>query len=158
MRKLFMNAETGFRHRVWLGGIIGVCVIWTAGSILSANFSSYAEQRYRSILSQPAVLEAFAENDEALVQDVAHRYHLQYQRVTAGEVVFRSQEWLPEISLIIAVSRPQKNVLMQDVLVTLQSLKPRTLLIRGDIFLVFPIFLQAEQPGNGYVVYMPLFV
>lgn len=156
MKKIFVDVQASFfRRRVWLLGVVGTVL---ATALFSWGISAYTEYRYQYILSQPEVLDAFFKNDEGVVRRVAAEYHLEYQRVSDGEVTFQSQGSLPAVTIVVAVTRPQKNVLTQDVAAALKSLRPRILIIERDIYLAFPLFSPEGQGSDGYVVYIPLFV
>ena len=155
MKELFVSVKPVFCGRqVWLLGVAGALV---ALAVFSLCISSYAKYRYQYILSRPEVLDAFFNNDEAAIRQVAAEHRLAYQRVSGGEVAFQSRELLPAITLVATVIQPQRNVLMQDVPTALKGLQPRILFIQRDFFLAFPLFLP-ESSESGYVIYLPLFV
>lgn len=142
------------RKGTWLFGAGGAFVLTVT---FFSVVSSYTKYRYQYILSQPKVLEAFFNNDEAAIHSVAEEYRLAYQKVMKGEVTFQSQEFLPAVNVITAVIQPEKNVLTQDVPTAMKNLDPYILLIKGDIFLAFPLF-SSESFEGGYIIYLPLFV
>lgn len=156
MKKIYVNVKASLgKRRVWLLGIVGALMMIL---FFSWSISLYAEYRYQYILFQPEVLDAFSKNDEMAMYRVSAQYHLEYQRITDGEVTSQSKKSLPSVTIVIAVARPQKNVLLRDVPNAFKNLRSRILFIERDIFLAFPLFLQEDRENDGYVIYLPLFV
>lgn len=107
---------------------------------------------YSNLVANSSVISAFYEGNGQVIESVAAKNGLFYQRVEKGTIAYSSRSWLPKSDIILYNQKVADGVILPEITDSLKSLQFYKIFRGASVYVMFPICTE-DCSSEMYIVY-----